>query len=152
MLDFDKMEVILTFNSTFLKINVKTFNFFSWRNYSMSQCSENITQCLHVQQHRVQYLVALEFSVLWRAGIGPSKKPGCCRGTVWTWGCCGLMIFWFVFNATVYSCCKIWNIRSSGYFFIANTYGKQGQLVSVFTEFLMCEVIFVFCYFLFDAA
>lgn len=37
--------------------------------------------------------------------------------------------------------------------FISNIYGKQGQLVSVFTEFLMCEVVFFFgCYFLFDAA
>lgn len=64
MLDFDKIEVILTFNSTFLKINVETFNFFHEENYNKSQCSENITQCLHVQQHKVQYLVDPEFSVL----------------------------------------------------------------------------------------
>lgn len=38
------------------------------------------------------------------------------------------------------------------FFFMTNIYGKQGQLVSIFTEFLMCEVAFFFCYFLFGAA
>lgn len=53
MLDFDKMEVILTFNSTFLKINVETFNFLhekiilslSVQKIQLNACMFSSTEC-----------------------------------------------------------------------------------------------------------
>lgn len=118
MLDFDKMEVILTFNSTFLKINVETFNFLhekiiislSVQKIQLSACMFSSTECcpwqlLNFLFFEDQVLVPLK-------SLATAGEP-----SVWIWGCCGHTIFWLVFNATVCSCYRIWNIRSSGYFF-----------------------------------
>lgn len=53
MLDFDRMEGILTFNSTLLKINVETFNFFyekiiislSVQKIELNACMCSSTEC-----------------------------------------------------------------------------------------------------------